>query len=943
MSSSKTSSHDGSAWQSSHDPESQTDVARAMKGPEGASDTPRSEAGEGGEAGRAHALSVDEALTLLHSRTSGLTSAEAEERQARLGKNVLPEQRVPSAFSAFVRQFKSPLIYLLGMAAVVAFSLGEHTDAVVILAVVLVNAIVGTVQERRAERSMAALRRMASVHARVLRDGTERSLEASELVPGDVVNLAAGDAIPADARMLEGARVEAAEAALTGESVQVSKQTAALPERTGLADRTNMLYAGTHLTAGRAQALIVATGSATEVGKIAELAENAESDQTPLEKRVAQFGKYLLYAGAGVFAVVLVAGLLRGLALTDILMVGVSQLVSVVPEGLPAAMTIALAVGMQRMAARGAIVRRLSAVESLGSTTVICTDKTGTLTRNEMTVTTVRLAEGRELTVSGTGYAPQGKVCEGNRQVTASDDPALRELCQAVVLCNDAELGRGGEGSEALGDPTEIALLTLASKAGLDPAELRAQSPRRAELPFDADVKMMATAHGDLVFIKGAPEAVLELCRAARTAQGERPLASTDELLGEANALANRALRVLAVAVVRSSEPPSGQASFERLRGKATLLGFVGQMDPARDDVKGVIAQCREAGIRTVMVTGDHKATGLAIAREVGIAQEGSRALDQHELDALDDAALSDAAADTAVFARVQPSQKLRIINAFKARGAVVAMTGDGVNDAPALARADVGVAMGITGTEAAKQAADIVLTDDSFATIVRAVEEGRVVYKNLKKAILLLLSTGLAEIVVLVAAVVLGYPLPFAAVQILWNNVVTEGTITINLTMDPAEGGEMREPPILVHERIITALMLQRLLLMAATISAVTLGFFIIRLRMGADFELARTATFTLLAVCEWFNVLNCRSETRSGLSLGLLRNRPLLVGLLLSNVLQIAVVYVPALNGVFHTVPLPASEVLLIGAVASLVLWVEEIRKWFARRAVTHARTAG
>jgi magnesium-transporting ATPase (P-type) len=895
----------------------------------------------GTPAPHAHTLTAEQALTALGSHANGLTEAEARKRLDDVGPNALPEQEAQPSWRVFVRQFQSPLIYLLVLAAGLAFALGERTDAIVIITVVLVNAVIGAYQERRAERSMAALRRITSIQTRVLREGHERMINARELVPGDVVLLAAGDAVPADARLLESAGVEAAEAALTGESVPVAKNLEPQAENASLAERHNMLYAGTHLTAGRAKALVVATGVKAEVGKIAQLTESAEQDKTPLEKRIEQFGKYLLLAGAGVFVAVLAAGLARGMATVEILMVGVSQLVSVVPEGLPAAMTIALAVGMQRMAARGAIVRRLSAVESLGSTTVICTDKTGTLTRNEMTVTTVHLPDGRELGVRGIGYALEGKVFAGEREVSASDDAALRELCEAVALCNDAELKAASEGPVVLGDPTEVALLVLAEKAGVPVAELRARVPRSAEIPFDSRAKMMATQHGDFIIVKGAPEAVLELLAPGSSQEG-KPLADSKSALELAQSMATKALRVLAVARVPAQGTLAPDDKFDKLRGRATLLGLIGQIDPPRDDVRAVIHKCSAAGIRTVMVTGDHKATGLAIARQIEIAKEDSLALDDKELERLQDAELTQKLDHVAVFARVQPSQKLRIVNAFKARGDVVAMTGDGVNDAPALARADVGVAMGITGTEAAKQAADIVITDDSFATIVRAVEEGRVVYRNLKKVILLLLSTGLAEVLVLVVAVALGYPLPFAAVQILWNNVITEGTITINLTMDPAEGTEMQRPPIPKNEPIITRAMLGRLSLMGVTIAVVTLGFFVLRLHSGVSEAFARTGTFTLLAVCEWFNVLNCRSETASALSLDVLRNRALLIGLVLSNLLQIAVVYTPALNETFYTVPLPLSEVLLIGATGSIVLWVEEARKLYVRSTMKRAALA-
>jgi calcium-translocating P-type ATPase len=873
----------------------------------------------------AHSLSPDQTVNELSSDARGLSNHEARGRLEQLGPNALPDEAPPSLWRIVARQFQSPLIYLLLVAAGLAFALGEHTDAIVILAVVLANALIGAFQEGRAERSMAALRRLTAVRARVLRDGNEQSLDARDLVPGDVILLAAGDAVPADARVLEEAALEVAEAVLTGESLPVAKEVDPLPADTALADRHNMLFAGTHVTAGRARAVVVATGSAAEVGKIAHLTAAAHGDKTPLERRIDQLGRYLLLGGLGVFAAVLAAGVARGLPWNEILLVGISQLVSVVPEGLPAAMTIALAVGMQRMAAQGAIVRKLSAVETLGSTSVICTDKTGTLTRNEMTVTTLRLPSGRALAITGTGYAPEGEVREGEQKLTADGDAELRALCEAVALCNDAELASTPEGIKPLGDPTEVALLTLAEKAGLGVAELRAQRPRSAELPFDSTTKMMATQHGEHVYVKGAPEAIAQLCPAD---SGAEATATTER------ALAAQALRVLAAGVAENTTL-SAEEGFEALSGKVRLLGLIGQMDPPRPEVREVIAHCREAGIRTVMVTGDHAATGLAIARDVGIAREDDRAMTDAELEKAGSSGLPNLIENVAVFARVQPERKLRIVEAFKARGQVVAMTGDGVNDAPALARADVGVAMGITGTEVAKQAADIVITDDRFATIVAAVEQGRIVYSNLRKVILLLLSTGLAEVLVLIAAVALGYPLPFAAVQILWNNVITEGTITVNLTMDPAEGDEMKRPPIGMHEPIISRTMLQRMLLMAAVIATLTLGFFVVRLSLGTPFELARTSTFTLLAVCEWFNVLNCRSETHSALTLDVLRNRPLVFGILLSSLLQVAVVYLPALNQTFYTVPMPLSEVVLVGAVGSLVLWAEEIRKWFARRA--------
>jgi len=862
----------------------------------------------------------------------GLDAGAVQRARSIHGPNALPEPPPKPLWRSFARQFKSPLIYILFVAAVLAVALGHHGDAGVILAVVLVNALIGSFQEGRAERSMAALQRLAALRVRVQRDGGELVVEARELVPGDTVLLAAGDAVAADARLVDAAQLQVAEAALTGESVPVSKSVAAVPEATGLADRHCMVYSGTHVTAGRARAVVVATGAHTEVGRIAGLTEGAEEPKTPLEMRLEQFGRALVAAALGLFVLVVLLGLWRELPLAEVLMVAISQMVSMVPEGLPVAMTIALAVGMQRMADRGAIIRRLSAVETLGSTTVICSDKTGTLTRNEMTAVSLWLPGGREIGVGGIGYVPQGALAEGETPADAAD-PALRDLLWAAALCNDAQLLPPEDeraGWTVLGDPTEGALLVLARKAGLTIEALRRDAPRDAELPFDSDTKLMATRHrmADAprrVWIKGAPEAVLRLC----AAEGGAALHAARDA---AEAMATQALRVLAFATV-DDDGLDAAAGFDALAGRARLLGLVGQIDPPREEVKLSVAECRIAGIRPIMVTGDHKLTGLAIARELGIARDGERAVDGPELERMGEADLRDALPGIAVFARVQPAQKLRIVEALQARGEVVAMTGDGVNDAPALARADVGVAMGITGTEVAKSAAKIVITDDNFSTIVGAVQQGRVVYGNLKKVILYLFATSMAALLVLVAALLAGYPLPLAAVQILWINIVTEGTVTVNLVMDPPDGDEMRRRPVPRDDPLLGRELLARVALMTPTIAAVSFGWFAWRLGQGVPEALVRTETFTVLAMCCWFNVLNCQSAIASALGPRLLRNHWLALGLSLSIALQAAVLYVPALNALFHTVPLPLASLLPLLGLASLVLWVEEVRKLWMR----------
>ena len=894
-----------------------------------------------------HALDPQRVLALLGSDAQrGLSEAEAARRLKSHGPNALPEAPPPPWWRSLLRQFASPLIYLLFVAAALAAGLGHWGDAGVILIVVVVNALIGHFQEGRAERSMAALRRLSALRVRVLRDGAEHVIEGAQLVPGDLILVAAGDAMAADARLIQQAQLQMAEAALTGESVPVAKSVAAVPEAAGLGDRHSMLYSGTHATAGRARAVVVATGADTEVGRIAGLTETAREPATPLARRLAGFGRALVAAALALFVLVVLLGLWRGLPLPEILMVAISQMVSMVPEGLPVAMSIALAVGMQRMAARGAVIRRLAAVETLGSTTVICTDKTGTLTRNEMSAVAVWLppaehSPARTLAVSGIGYSPRGAISDaGGAPLDAGSDVALAALLRAAVLCNDAALGaptRETGDWTVLGDPTEGALLVLAAKGGVEPVALRVAAPRLAELPFDADAKLMATRHAGAasgIWIKGAPEALLALCAPADAAAIAQARAA-------AESMAQRALRVLALGAVDDASLDEA-AGFAALTGRVRLLGLVGEIDPPREEVRAAVAECRAAGVRPVMLTGDHALTGLAIARELGIAGPSDRALDGPQLERLGEADLRAELDRIAVYARVQPAQKLRIVEALQARGEVVAMTGDGVNDAPALARADVGVAMGVTGTEVAKSAAKMVITDDNFATLVGAVEQGRVVYGNLKKVILYLFATSMAALLVLFLALLGGFPLPLAAVQILWINIVTEGTVTVNLVMDKPSGDEMRHPPVPRHDPLLGREMLVRIGLMTPTIAATTFGWFAWRLSEGAPVELVRSETFTVLAMCCWFNLLNCRSATRSALRGNIVSNPWLLGGLALSVLLQAAVLYMPALNALFHTVPLPLSSLLPLAMLASLVLWAEEARKLVVRLRRRDARPA-
>lgn len=893
-----------------------------------------------------HSLQTQDVLEALESHpTQGLSHSEAKNRLMRFGTNTLPEPHVRSFFSIALHQFLSPLIYLLLVAAGIAFFIGEARDAIVILAVVLLNALIGAFQEGRAEQSLAALRKLSKLKAHIIREGLEHLIEAGDVVPGDILVLNSGDAVAADARLVEASSLTASEAALTGESLPVVKSIAPVDEKTALADRYNMIYAGTHITAGRGLAVVTATGILNEIGKIASLATSTVQPKTQLELRIKQFGQYLVFAALIVFGLVIAIGLWREIPFSQIFMVAISQMVSLVPEGLPVAITIALAVGVQRMARRGTIVRRLAAVEALGSTTVICTDKTGTLTRNEMAVTAIYLpSKKREITVTGVGYAPEGSFEEGGYRLSSPLEGTLQKLFEASILCNDAQLF-GPDASSTqwriIGDPTEGALLTMAAKGGADLISIRREYQRKAELPFNSDTKMMATQNEvnrkSVVFFKGAPETLLRYCGSILHDGHIENFDETTlfEIQEASEKMANSALRLLAVGFIENAFI-DGSKGFEPFMGKVTLIGLVGELDPPRAEVADSIRRCKAAGIKTVVVTGDHKATGLAIARVLGISRDDDLAIDGQELDLLSDNDLAEKINRISVFARVHPSQKLRIVEAFQKRGEIVAMTGDGVNDGPALVQANVGVAMGITGTEVAKEAAKIVITDDNFATIVAAVAEGRLVYQNIKKLILYLFSTSVSEVIVLFLALLLGFPPPLAAVQILWINLVTEGTLTVNLVMEPAEGNEMKRSPVRVDQPLLDHSILNRMPLMILSMTLSTFGWFWFRTSQGIDSNIVQSETLSVLAVCQWFNVLNCRSELHSAFSWSVLKNPWLIGGLVLGNLLHVAVIYWPPLSQFFHTLPVDSEQFFAIGAVASLVLWAEEARKFISRNQI-------
>lgn len=863
-----------------------------------------------------HALPGEAALAGLASAPEGLSEAEAAARLARQGPNALPEPPRPGLAARFLRQFDDLLIRVLLAAAGLTALLGEWADTAVILAVVLINAAIGLVQEGRAERALEAIGDLLAPRARVLREGARRSLPATELVPGDVVLLEAGDRVPADLRLLAAAALRIDEAALTGESVPVEKSTAPVPAEAPLAERAGMAFSGTLAVAGQAQGVVVATGPATEIGRVGSMLAGLEAGETPLLRQMRRLARLLTVLVLGLsVAVFAAATLLHDMRLAEAVLVVVSLAVSAIPEGLPAVLSVTLALGVRRMAARNAILRRLPAVETLGAVSVICTDKTGTLTMNEMAVRSSAWPGG-EGSVTGEGYAPEGRL-------VVRGDPPPDRLADVAVLCNDAALREGPHGWEVEGDPMEGALLAFAARAGTDADALEATYPRLVTLPFDAAHRLMATWHGVpgdvLLAVKGAPEAVLPRC----IAQADGAAYDAAAWAARAEAMAARGERVLALAMRKDAAAPPDPALPEGL----TLLGLVGLADPPRPEARAAVAECRAAGIRVVMITGDHAATGVAIAAELGIA-ETPHALTGAELDAMDEAAFAAAAAHADVFARVSPAQKLRLVEALRRDGTVVAMTGDGVNDAPALKRADIGIAMGRRGTEAAKQAAQMVLADDDFASIAAAVREGRTVYDNLRKVIVWNLPTDGGEALVIAGAVVFGLALPMTPLQVLWINTITATALGMALAFEPMEPGTMREPPRDPRRPMISGFLLWRFLLVSALVAAASFGLFRWVLAGGGSEEVARTAVVNTIVALEIAYLFVVR-RGRGSLITSAPPTPALWLGIGVTVAGQILLTYAPPLQAVFGTAPLGLAEWGAVAAAAAAFLVVLEAEK--------------
>jgi Ca2+-transporting ATPase len=881
-------------------------------------------------------LSIDATLRRFGATMEGLSGAEAAQRLGRDGPNRLAQKAPRPAWKKFLDQFKDLLVVVLLGAAVLAGAVGDVTDVVVILGVVLFNASLGFYQEHRAEVTLAALKKMLAQHARVRRAGAVLEIAARDLVTGDVVLLDAGDRVPADGRVVEAHDAEVAEAALTGESHAVSKQAEALPAGARpLAERSNMLFMNTALTRGRLEMVVSATGMSTEMGRITGLLDTVEESPTPLQLQLDGLGKHLALLAGLVVTLVFGLGLLRGDPLVQTIMISIALAVAAIPEGLPAVVTITLAIGMRRMAKHGAIVKRLAAVETLGSTSVICSDKTGTLTLNEMTARQLYFA-GRTFSVAGEGYSAKGEI-------TAADGgaaPDLLALLTPAALCTQSSIVDGA----LIGDPTEGALLALAMKGGVEPRALAERTPRIAEIPFDSEHKFMATFHraagapSVTMLLKGAPDVLLALSDRQLGAAGEAPLddAGRAALVAENDRLAALAMRVLAVA---HREIPAGEldpaGDLMVWARELCLVGLVGILDPPRPEARDAIRLCQEAGIQVKMITGDQLVTATAIARELGLT---GAVLSGADLDALGPDELSSQIEKTAVFARVAPEHKVKIVRALKARGHVVAMTGDGVNDAPALKHADIGVAMGLTGTEVAKEAASMVLTDDNFVTIVGAVREGRTIYENIVKFVRFQLSTNIGAILTVLGAHVLGLPTPFTAIQILWINIIMDGPPAMTLGLEPSREGIMAEPPRSVRARILTLPRFLKLLAFGAVMAAGTLGMFLRGLSAGGH-EHAMTLAFTTFVLFQVFNVLNARAEHETAFHRGMFSNRKLWAALSAVIGFQVVVVYLGAAQRIFHTSSLTARDWALAFGVASSVLLLEEARKGGTR--LLRART--
>jgi calcium-translocating P-type ATPase len=885
-----------------------------------------------------HAMDRSMVERQLDAGARGLTTHEAQARLALRGPNEIPEQPPPSSLVMLLRQLRSPLIYILLAALVVTVLLGEHVDAGVIAAVLVLNSVIGFSQERRAEGAVRALRQLVVPRARVVRDGQDREIESRELVAGDLAVLEPGTRVPADLRLISATALRIDESLLTGESEPVSKTAPAVEEDAVLSDRTCMAHTGTIVTSGRGSGLVVATGSDTELGAIAGLMRGEVETRTPLQRRMDRFARTIGFAVGVAALVAFASGLILGGTAHEMFLVAVALAVSAVPEGLPVAVTITLAVGVRRMAHRRAVVRRLAAVETLGSTTVIGSDKTGTLTENRMTVEEIWTVD-RQFTLAG--EVLDGAYMDGDEPASIDDDPVLHLTLLAGVFTNEADVHRRDDALVSTGDPTEVALLLAAMTAGIDPGSARAAHPLVADIPFEPSRQYSASVRnghdGHRTYAKGAPERIVQMCSRMQTSRGPTALDAA-RVLDAARDLASRGLRVLALAYRPDAHPPVDPDAIAEDPHDLVLLGLQGMIDPPRPGVRESVSACQQAGMRVVMITGDHVDTATAIADQLGIRRPGDHVVTGADLRTMsgDDAARQ--VGRTSVFARVSPEDKLQIVRYLQARGDIVAVTGDGVNDAPALRAAEIGVAMGTSGTDVAREASDMVLADDNFVTIVAAVEEGRITFDNIRKVTFFLVSTGAAEIAAILTAVWLRWPLVFLPAQLLWLNLVTNGLQDVALAFEPAERGVLRRPPRRRVGGVLDRLMWERVALAGLVMGAGTLALFWWELVTTGSLVQAQTVALTTMVVFQVFQAGNSRSETDSILRRSPFSNKLLIASTAAALSIHVAALYVPATQFVLRVEPIEAAAWLRIIAVASTILVAMEAHK-LLRRPSTHA----
>ncbi|MFO8024498.1 cation-transporting P-type ATPase [Thiohalophilus sp.] len=885
-----------------------------------------------------HALTSARVFEQLGSDEQGLNEPEAQQRHEQYGPNRLRTQQAEPPWRRLLRQFNNVLIYVLLGAGAITLLLGHWIDSGVIFGVVIINALIGFIQEGKAQKALAAIQQLLTRQARVRRDGQAKTVNAEQLVPGDVVLLQSGDKVPADLRLFKSRQLRIDESLLTGESIATEKTSEPDEPGTLLADRASMAYSGTLVTYGQGMGVVVAIGNETEVGRISEMLQSVVTLTTPLLQKIAQFSRWLTGAILVIATLTFAFGVLfKDYTSGEMFLAAVGLAVAAIPEGLPAIMTITLAIGVQRMARRNAIIRRLPAVETLGSVTVICSDKTGTLTQNVMIARNVVTAN-QNYEISGDGYEPYGDFCLDQKSVEVESDPILSELSRAALLCNDARVEKVDEQWQLNGDPTEGALVAMGMKAGLEPTYQSEQWPRDDAIPFESEHRFMATLHHDhaghgFIYVKGAPEQILSMCSHQRT-NGETTPLDTRYWHEQMQQLAEDGQRVLAVAF-NTTGSDQRELNFNDVEAGLTLLGMVGITDPPRDEAIESIRQCHAAGIRIKMITGDHATTALAIARNMGIVGDDSEALTGADLDQSDDEALHDIVQKTDIFARVSPEQKLRLVKALQFKNNVVAMTGDGVNDAPALKRADVGVAMGKKGTEVAREAAEMILADDNFASIARAIEEGRIVYDNLKKSIMFILPTNGGEALTLIIAVLLGMMLPITPVQILWINMVTAVTLALALAFEPAEGQVMTRAPRDPGEPVFTPFLIWRILFVSVILAAGTFGLFFWERARGTGIDEARTMAVNVLVLFEMFYLMNARFLIRNSLTWRVfMNNRYVLYAIGLLVLLQLAFTYWAPLQLLFNTTALAFDEWPRLVLIAASVFVIVEAEKWIIRR---------